>query len=1271
MARLFTITNPHNPQDGLECVTVPDGVTLAEVGSDYVDGPWLCMAFLDGERFFPLREEWGDVVLGERDMVYMIPRAGLTGLVIITLLVSVAAIAIALSIEVPKPGDTPEPDPVFDLRGEKNAVRLNAPIEDVYGRCRVWPSVAAPAYNQYFGNDQYLYQLLCVGQGSYDVEQILIEDTDISNFQETTYELVPPGSNVTLFPDNVDTSSEVGVIELYGPNEPEYQGESGPFATNGVATTANRLEVDVVLPQGLYYGNDDGELDPRTVTADFEYRQIDDAGVPVGAGTWSTLVSFSKTLNTNTPQRYTFAVDVPPARYEVRAVRTNNKDTSHRAGNVIQWVGLRAFLPSTQDYGDVTLIAVRARASNNLNDSAANRINLVVTRKLPIYDGTSIPNVDDFASRVATRNPVWAFVQIFRAAYGGGLENLYLDLDHLLTEANAAAAQAANFDWVFERRSTVWEAAKTAAFVAKAIPILNGSRVTWIRDFETTIPTFFISPENTVKGSFRLQKKLFQLTEFDGLEVEYRDETTWKSETVLCTLDGQQGINPQKVQYRGVQSRQRAFELGMYQLARTVYERQIVSVKTGLEGYVPTYGDLVRIGSDIPRWGEAGIVVGIDGQTFTLSENVTFAEDETHQIALRGKHGQDVGPYTVTPGPLPNQVVVDGAYPGDQFFFTKDKEPPMFLFGVASFVGRVCRIIDINPDGKSVSIRAVVNDNRRFADPGDAPPLGTGGSTGAPANPVVAGVVVNPVPGSTSLVFVVWTPAVGAQSYVLEQSSNGVDWASVGTFTTTSYPLNIVPGTLYVRVAGVNVGQGPWATWTGEVGAPTGPPFDVSNLMISPAFVGPTLRVQWSTAALAVSYAVRVLTDIGDGAGLVERITTEVEPTEYELSWEDLDAASGLARDITIEVRGKNSLGESDNAATVLAQNAIPPQITDGLTSSLLSETSEVQTYAVAWGQVLANDLKFYRVWASTTSGFTPDASKVVFEGLAAGTTIQVGSTSPGVFPTFYWRVAAVDVWGDETNSSAQQIASASDPGTVTLTPPPGTYGTFPVNVTITKSVAASVIRWSKTGTPDYDDNPYTTPVAMASGETLYARTFASPVLGGPVESGIYASSGSVSAKSVVFDIADFHGSTTWTSLRSVEFKLSGVLIALTAADFTAYATDEFNATVHAENAFDTTLSKTGGATNTNWQQRTGNAQRLIVVFNTSQEFDEIVVNNGHDLGNNTNRGVNNVKITWSSDSITDTTYNAAVSNGTELNNTAWTEHVASDVVDDQTVWTA
>lgn len=157
-----------------------------------------------------------------------------------------------------------------------------------------------------------------------------------------------------------------------------------------------------------------------------------------------------------------------------------------------------------------------------------------------------------------------------------------------------------------------------------------------------------------------------------------------------------------------------------------------------------------------------------------------------------------------------------------------------------------------------------------------------------------------------------------------------------------------------------------------------------------------------------------------------------------------------------------------------------------------------------------------------------------------------------------------------------------------------------------------------------------------------------------------------ITAKSVVFDVTDNYGSS-YISIRSIEFSKDGVVLPLTASDFTAYATGTLSG-YSPDFAFNTSLSKVGSSNTTEWVGAANIRQRLIVVFNAEQDFDEIIVNNGHNSGGSDTRGARTVRITASTDAITDTTFEGAIANASHLGQNLWRAQSSYNAIDDVAV---
>lgn len=1013
--------NPFNPQDS-QTHDVAAGVSvfswLRQRYSGFKEFSYPTVCLLNGKPL--LRKDWKRTLVDGDVVNFVSAPTGDPISILITVLVSAGANYVLSSqlAKKPKiPGDIPDADPVYSLRGQRNQIRLGQPIEAPYGRVRVWPSYAAASYNKYIGNDQYLYQLFCLGQGSYDVHQLYIEDTPIESFQDVEYEVVAPNQRVTLLNDTVLTSSEVSNIELFGPNQSEYTGHSGPFVVNDAQADVVYLEVDITFPQGLYYAADNGGLTNRTIHVGFEYRPIDAQGNALGG--WQELRDFQRIMATTTPQRFTLGRRVPAGRYEVRGVRLNDKVEGHRSGDTVIWESLRAYVPSQRVYGDVTMLAVKARASNNLNDRSSNRINVDVTRRIPTWSPEG-----GWTERLPTRSPVWAFCDVFRAEYGGRLGADYLDLDALYALDQELSTRGDTFDWVFDQRTTVWDAAKTIARVARAAPLLNGSRITMVRDAPRSLPVAVFNQNNIVEGSFRWDIKLFEVGEHDSVAVEYIDPTTWKQEEVVCVLPGGTSNYPEKLRLPGCTSRANAYHEGLFIAANNQYARETISFQTGLEGYIPAFGDLISVSHDVPRWGQAGQVRSINGLRIELSEPVEFGSGQ-HYIVLRKKDGSAAGPYAVNATEYTDVVELESAI-DDLFYFGGQYELPLYQFGVGNQWAKLCKVTDIRPSGgEAVEIVCVNYDERVHSfDDAVVPPMGQNAAPiSVPALPVVTGLQVDPVRDTDQFVLVSWSPALGARRYVLEQSSNGSDWSLVAELSATHYNLPVTVGALYVRVSAINLGQGAWAVWHGQVGVPVNPPVNVTGLVIQQAFTGSFVKVQWNGVSDADSYMVRVCQD----AGATLMRTVEVTGLSYTYSFENAMEDGSVSRYLQFQIVAKNAAGESDTPAVLDVFNPVP-SVLGGIQSVVKSDTATEAVFTLSWAASSDVDVKGYRVWGSETSGFTADAATLLHD--VAGTSVDIvlakvdhdtNAGTPDQTPTYYWRVAAYDLWGDEVNLSPEQ----------------------------------------------------------------------------------------------------------------------------------------------------------------------------------------------------------------------------------------------------------
>lgn len=847
-AHVVTVHDPFYPQRNRELKTLPGPGPIGAIAPQ-TDRPFIILR--NGEAV--LRQDWGAAIeAGDVIVVAMLPQGGGGGggsnpvRVVLALAVAMYApqfaagmlgtetAAIGLSaigmssqtfvalatagiglagsvlinamIPPPKPaGSTASTvaeiqaaSPTYNLSGQGNRARLESAIPVQYGRLNVYPDLAAQPYVEYAGNEQYLYQLFCLGVGDYDIEAIRIEDTDISNFEEVTYEIVRPGETLDLFPSSVATSGEVGGQELLQGNP------VGAFVANAAGTTATRLAVDVVCSRGLYYAEDNGSLSEKSISFTVEARQINDAGAAVGG--WGTVGSHTVSAATTTPQRYSFNYSVTAGRYEVRVTRTDAKDTSTRAGHEIVWSGLRAYLQADQNFGDVTLIAMRLRATNNLSSQASRKVNVTCTRRLYYWTGAA------WAGPVASRSVAWALADACRAV---GLPDSRIDLAGLVQIDATLAARGDTFNGRFDSTMTFWDALTQIARAGRCRPYMQGGIVCFRRDEAQSVPVALYSMRNIIRGSFSLDFVTPSDDTADAVRVTYFDESAWKYLPLNCALPGSTAAKPAKVDLFGVTNREQAYREGTYMAAANRYRRTLIKFATEMEGFIPSYGDLVAINHDLPQWGQHAEVVAWDAatRTATLSEPMTWGEG-THYIGLRRRDGSVSGPYVVTAGVDAYRVVLATA-PDITPYTGQSEERTHITFGWGDTWRQLARVIAIRPrDANTVELSCINEDpSVHTADQGIlSPAVNASQLPKTPSAPVVLGLMAKSMPNDPERMLISWQPSPGAEYYVVEQSADGKAWTRTGEPRTNNYTgIALYGSQTIVRVAAVGALQGTWA----------------------------------------------------------------------------------------------------------------------------------------------------------------------------------------------------------------------------------------------------------------------------------------------------------------------------------------------------------------------------------------------------------------------------------------------------------------------------
>lgn len=586
-----------------------------------------------------------------------------------------------------------ETSPTYSLNARGNQAKLGGVIPVLYGRHIIYPDFAAKPYTEYKNNEQYLHQLHVLTQGYCEVEQLRIDDTPISSFAEVEYEIVEPNQEVTLFNPNVVMAAEIAGQELM---KDEY---TGGFIVNPEDTKIDKIGVDIVMTAGLYYANDSGGLSSKTIQWKVEARTVDDSGNPLGD--WFELGSETYSAAQNKPIRLTYNYSVAMGRYEVRATRLDTKDTSARAAHAIYWESLKGYMEKPTTFGEMTLLAIKMRATNNLSSNSSRKINAIITRKVKKWN-----NETGWSEPVACRSIAWSIADILKAQYGGKLPDERIHLAELEQLDKVWESRGDYFDGIFDSATTIWEAVSKVARCGRALPILQSGMVWIIRDEPKTIPTAMFTPRNIIKDSFSIEYVMPSEDTADSVKVQYFSNKYWKYDDVVTKLSDSTEENPANVDLFGCTDKAHAEREGYYMCACNRYRRKYITFSTELEGLIPTYGDLISITHDMCEWGQGGEVLSISGNMLKLSESLIWNPDEEHFISFRLLDGSMSDVYQVVRGAVDSEAVLRTT-PDFEIYTGTARERTHFAFGAKGKMSMMAKVIGVRPRGDTVEISCV------------------------------------------------------------------------------------------------------------------------------------------------------------------------------------------------------------------------------------------------------------------------------------------------------------------------------------------------------------------------------------------------------------------------------------------------------------------------------------------------------------------------------------------------------------------------------------
>lgn len=460
-----------------------------------------------------------DITLKDGDVIVLLDRTALpVGLIggwfvtaLANLAISVTLTYIANKLFTPDQHDAPQQQsPVYNLNNAQNSARYGSPIPIIYGTVRMFPSMIVQPFYRFEGNVEYLYHILCVGQGTNTTDEVLIGEDSITNQGDLAWKLLYQSD----FYDIPKNAYGIHITKtLTVPSMLDLNAENGAESEKyTISADASKVEFDYTLPNGLFYVKSDGEYVPTTFSFTVKvYTLLGGIYLQVHSQTIS-----NRTMTVDAIQR-TVSLDLSAYNEPVyisfkRTYYYNHVRDTHNC--YIKRV--KAIYPNedfTNLYGNVTLLACKIKATNTINSAGQVKVNGYFTR-------TDVGNkMHEVLTDIYTNS-----------TYGGRLDASDLDFPVTTETVNCA----------YDSSMTIFDAMRKPALAQAYSVYLAGMNVILKKDAPNYVTSAMYNEMNILRNSLKVQY-LFkeEYPAYDGYECKYIDGRGWivKSEKYpeLCS----------------------------------------------------------------------------------------------------------------------------------------------------------------------------------------------------------------------------------------------------------------------------------------------------------------------------------------------------------------------------------------------------------------------------------------------------------------------------------------------------------------------------------------------------------------------------------------------------------------------------------------------------------------------------------------------------------------------------------------------------------------
>lgn len=983
-------------------------------------------------------------------MAFTFAQQGLwlqAGFIMLANITAIGAVMLLNQLVAPPEPDLSQPkietaSPTYSLTEAGNRARPYGRTPVIFGRHKIFPDTdALPFYELGDDGDFFLNQSFNFGKSDIVISDLQIGDQAIGDYNDVEYELSGGDGIIDLFPTNTTQNSLAITLSS----------TDGFFTETG---TTNAVQIAITLAFTLFAIDDkDGSTKSNSVQLTAEYKEVGDLlWTPFfdnGTVSRKTITHAKK----GTIRRQYKVTGLSPGQYQVRIRKDSyDQDDNQYRYNTVNWIALTNYERDTTDYTDQNRLAIRAKATDRLQ-GALDQVNAIASARTEAWNGSAWVTTE-------TSNPAWWYRHVLkgladgtgRIYFGAGLSDDRIDEDGIIAwgewcDDDSTRGYKLEFNYVLDETRSIGEMLNIIARAGRAKPDWSAGLWGVVYDAEDTTPAQVFNQNNTIADTFIIRYTSIDTS--DEVVVNYIDDTTWKPDRVRVTVPTV--ATPSKVadfSIPGITNQDQAGGEANLIAASQIYHRREFVFEVDAEALLTRKGSVIGIGNTLLDQ-ESGRLLGGNTTSLTLDHDVDLDSFTDPHIQVRAPDGT-IETKDITSSGTTSSISISGSFSFD-VDADAQSEPVDYIWTIGSSstpytLAKIQSIESLDDTASRFRITAREESSDYYsAETGsfnyDAPGFFNRSLVSVTDISVdedwldEAGVRVN--------VSYLLVQATAVQIRTKLSTSDAYDDQGVTTGSEFSVvvphplPANITFEFTPIGIQGAKVQSAKTLFVHDIVGflnvpdnakaVPDVKGLQLTNGVNQSEFQTLNANFRWRAAGLNTEFGDQQQLELGDSWGKVVSYEVRVVVdgvvvrrdnvfiTEWQYTWQmNYDDNDGdVAREFTILVYAVGRFGQlSNRPARITVSNPAPDEPTLSVTAGL------GQYFVRITPPTNTPDLKGYRIFEGSSTGFTPLDSNEVYDG---PNTFQAVDAGEGT--TVYVKAAAYDEFSkdvDDLNFSAE-----------------------------------------------------------------------------------------------------------------------------------------------------------------------------------------------------------------------------------------------------------